>query len=209
MICNCLKYDFKNQNYEYWESRKTTIDEVEIIKFLKKKFNPIKKNILHIGIGNSEFAKNFNKNNKITGITVSNNELYFAKSLKLQNYESYYCDKYTKDLSKITKSKKFDYIIDANLKSYSCYQKSFDYMIKTLIASLNVNGYIFTSRKGMKWYKKLYPKLTFSFKKFFYYKLKEDEGDRKNILSIKELHKIKKQYNLKISFNNKICYLKK
>jgi len=209
MICNCLKYDFKSQNYEYWESRKTTIDEKEIIKFLKKKFNPVKKNFLHIGIGNSEFAKNFNKDNKITGITVSNNELSFAKSLKLQNYKFYYCDKYTKHLSKITKSKKFDFIIDANLKSYSCCQKSFDYMIKTLIASLNVNGCIFTSRKGMNWYKKLYPKLTFSFKKFFYYKLKEEEGDRRNILSIKELHTIKKKYNIKISFDNKICYLKK
>ena len=55
--CNCSKPLFINRQYSYWESRETTSDEREIIeKILDDKFL-FNKNILHVGIGNSELAK--------------------------------------------------------------------------------------------------------------------------------------------------------
>ena len=40
-------------------------------------------------------------------------------------------------------------------------------------------------------------------------KLKEVDGNKENILTINELKNLSKRYNLKFSFDNKLCYLKK
>ena len=61
----------------------------------------------------------------------------------------------------------------------------------------------------MNWYKKLKPKLTFSLKKFFHYKLKEIEGDKSNILSLDEINKISTDNNLKLTYNERVLYLTK
>ena len=58
-ICNCPKSDFSKHNYTYWEDRDTTSDEIEIIDFLENSYKLESKKILHIGIGNSFFAKKF------------------------------------------------------------------------------------------------------------------------------------------------------
>ena len=57
-ICNCKKINFIKKEYTYWEDREVTTDELDIIKFLKELSNFNSKAILHIGIGNSYFAKN-------------------------------------------------------------------------------------------------------------------------------------------------------
>ena len=59
--------------------RNLTTDENEIISYLKNNFNLVNKNILHIGIGNSLFAKMILKNNFIYGISVSSNEIIKGK----------------------------------------------------------------------------------------------------------------------------------
>ena len=41
------------------------------------------------------------------------------------------------------------------------------------------------------------------------YKLKEIEGNPNNILSLQELTNLSKKHKLKISFNDKVCYLTK
>ena len=205
-FCNCYKFNFKKKNYAYWENRKTTTDEIQILKYLEGIKNLKFKKILHIGIGNSSLAKKFSSS-KVIGISISNNEINYAKSMKINNYKVFFCDKYSSNLNKLCKKHKFDYIIDTNLKSYSCCQIAFNSMIKTLINSLNRRGKIITSRNGMKWYKKLVPKLTFNFKKFFYFKMKEVRGSNDNILSLKELKMICNCNNLKLSIDKKLCYL--
>ena len=201
--CNCSKPSFLSKKYSYWEDRETTTDERQIIdEILKDKFL-INKNILHIGIGNSELAKTLDSSNKIYGISISNNEINYAKSLNLENYIIFFCDKYSIKLRNIFQNIKFSLIIDTNLKSYSCCQNAFDFMMENLFNYLEPGGKIITSINGMKWFKTLKPKLSFNYKKFFYYKMKEVSGNPNNILSENELKKICAKYRIKILFDKK------
>jgi hypothetical protein len=61
----------------------------------------------------------------------------------------------------------------------------------------------------MNWYKKLKPKISFSLKKFFFLKLKEIEGNSKNVLTLEELENLGYRYKLKIKYNEKIFEIKK
>jgi len=208
-ICNCQKENFFDKEYSYWEDRNVTSDELDIINFITS-FKTIKlKSILHIGIGNSYLCRNIDNNYRVTGITISKKEINKANSLKLPNYNTYLCDKYSIEFNSLIKNKKFDLIIDTNLKSYSCCQESFEFMMKNLIESINDNGMLITSINGMTWFKKLKPKLSFSLKKLFHFKLKEINGNQLNILTINELNNLSQNYKLKMSFNDKLCYLKK
>ena len=74
---------------------------------------------------------------------------------------------------------------------------------------LNFNGIIFTSKNGMNWYKKLLPKLSFDFKKFFFFKLKEIDGNKENIFSKKDIDLFIKKHSLTFYTEDKICYFKK
>ena len=51
----------------------------------------------------------------------------------------------------------------------------------------------------MNWCKKLKPKLAFNFKKFFYLKLKEIEGNIANILSLEDVRLLSKKFELEIN----------
>ena len=206
--CNCSKTNYLNHNFTYWENRQITSDEFEIINFLENSLDLSSKSILHIGIGNSFFAKRFFKN-EIFGITISQKEIDLANSLGLSNYKVILCDKYSLNFKEILKNMSFDLIVDTNLKSYSCCQKSFDFFMENLFYKLNKNGTLITSKNGMNWYKSLKPKFSFNFRNFFHFKLKEVEGNKENILSENELKSLASQFNLEFSFDDKLCYLKK
>ena len=208
-ICNCKHIDFRDKNYQYWENNDSTTDENDIISYLEKNFMIEDKNILHIGIGNSNLAKKFINKNKIYGLTIAKSEINKAKLLKFINYYLFFCDKYSHNFNEVLKEFSFDYIIDPNLKSYSCCQKTFNFMFRNMTNLLNKNGVIITSKKGMSWYKKLKPKLTFNFKSFFHYKLKEIIGDTNNLLKIAECHELAKINYLELYFNKDICLFKK
>ena len=207
-VCDCEQENFNN-NYSYWEDKESTEDENEIIKFLKNNFLLKNKKILHIGIGNSNFAKIFSNINEITGITISKNEINYANNLNLKKYNVFLLDKYSINFENYFKNYQFDLIVDPNLKSYACCKKSFDFMFKNFSTLLSNNGTIITSRKGMNWYKKLKPKISFSLKKFFFLKLKEIEGNSKNVLTLGELENLGYKYKLKIKYNEKIFEIKK
>ena len=142
-ICSCKKYDFSKKDYTYWEDRKTTTDEIAVINFIKENFDLKNKCLLHLGIGNSRIASIFKETKKIVGITISNRELQKAQNLNLNNYEIYLCDKYSVNFYELVKNIKFDFIIDTNLKSYSCCQRSFNFFMNNLANILNFNGIIF------------------------------------------------------------------
>jgi predicted TPR repeat methyltransferase len=208
-ICKCYKENFFDKDYSYWEDREVTSDELDIMNFISSFKTQKFKSILHIGIGNSSLCKKINNNCNITGITISKKEINKANTLNLPNYMVYLCDKYSIEFNSLIKKKKFDLIIDTNLKSYSCCQESFEFMMKNIIESINNDGMLITSINGMKWYKKLKPKLSFSFRKLFYFKLKEINGNELNILTTNELRNLSQKFNLKMSFDDKLCYLKK
>ena len=208
-ICDCLKTNYNIKNFAYWENREVTSDEIDIINFIEKNYNLQNKKILHIGIGNSFLAKSLSNFNKIYGISVSFKEIELAKKSSINNYEVNFCDKYSVNFVDIFHNIRFDFIIDPNLKSYSCCNKSFNYMFENLNNSLNYGGTIITSRKGMQWYKKLLPKLSFSLKNLLHYKLKEVNGDPNNIMTIEETNNLCKKYSLELFFDEKICCIKK
>ena len=206
--CNCARTNYSDRSYTYWENREITSDEFEIINFLEKSYDLRAKSILHIGIGNSFFAKKFFKN-QIFGITISQKEIDLAYSLRLSNYKVLLCDKYSFSFKEDFNNMSFDLIVDANLKSYTCCQDSFNFYIENLFYKLNKNGTLITSKNGMNWYKTLKPKLSFNFRNFFHFKLKEVEGNKENVLSENELKSLARQFNLEFSFDDKLCYLKK
>ena len=38
-ICSCKKYDFSKKKFTYWEDRKTTSDEIDVLNFIKENFD--------------------------------------------------------------------------------------------------------------------------------------------------------------------------
>ena len=208
-ICNCNRKKLFDKSYTYWEDRAVTTDELGIIDFLDNEKDIKFKSVLRIGIGNSYFAKKFAKRFNITGITISEKEVKKANSMNLINYQAYLLDKYSSQFKNFLDKNTFDLIIDTNLKSYTCCQETFEFMISNIFKSINPNGMLITSINGMKWFKDLKPKLSFSFKKFFFFKLKEINGNKDNILLPDELNKLSEKDNIKMTFNDKLCFLKK
>ena len=208
-ICNCSHYDFSNKEYKYWENRNVTSDEIIIVKYIKSLNLRSNLNILHVGVGNSYIYEQLNKSHIISGITISNQEIKKSKKYRDKKYEVLYCDKLSNNLNNLFQNKKFDIIIDNNLKSYSCCNKAFNYMFQNFVNLLNIGGSIITTRLGMNWVKKIKPKLSFNFKDLLHYKLKEFEGDKNNIFTVHEAEMLSKKFSLKINKNeNIISFLK-
>lgn len=109
------------------------------------------KSILHIGIGNSSIAKMFTHAKNIDGITISENEEFYAKSLGLNNYHIIRENKYCSNLKTMLGNNKYDLIIDNNLASFVCCEKHFLQFMSTLSSSLKSNGMIITHWYGMQW----------------------------------------------------------
>ena len=74
------------------------------------------------------------------------------------------------------------------------------YQYYDLLAPL---GQLITHTNGLKWTRIVKPKLAFSIKNFFYKKLKEYDGPRSNILTLKDCKKIAKNFNLNLDLSNK------
>ncbi len=208
-ICNCYHHDFTNKNFKYWENRNVTTDEKLILEFIKKKKFNKKKNILHIGVGNSYLYEKLSSLHIINGITISLEEIRKSKEYNDRKYKVFYCDKMSNEINKIFLNYKFDLIVDTNLKSYSCCQKSFNFMFKNFTNLLTINGSIITTTNGMNWVKKVVPKLSFNFKNLFYYKLKEIDGNPSNKFTIKEAKNLSIKYNLNLITKNNVVVFKK
>jgi len=191
-----------NSNYLYWENKSVTSDEIDILAFLKSK-NDIKKlNILHVGIGNSFLASKLKDFNEIIGITISQNEIKYASTKDITNYKYFFLNKYEANSLDIFKNKKFDIIIDTNIKSFSCCDNAFNNLFKQYVNSLSHRGYIISHINGLKWSRVVKPKLSFSFKNFFYKRLKEYDGPLNNKLSIPDCKILANENNLKLDLDN-------
>ncbi len=201
-INGCKIFDDES-NYLYWENRTVTKDEIDILDFL----NSIKSNkklvMLHIGIGNSFLASNLNNFNEVLGITISQNELMHAASKNISNYKCFFLNKYKANSLDLFKNKKFDTIIDSNMKSFSCCNEAFLNLFDQYVKSLSVNGFIICHKNGLKWSRAVKPKLAFSFENFFHKKLKEYDGPINNILNISDCELLADQNNLKLDLSYK------
>ncbi len=151
-------------SYLYWENRKVTTDEVEIVNFLNNQYKNNKISILHIGIGNSYVASNLNIFNNIDGISISSNEINLANKLNIKKYKNFFFNKLENDVFSNSFFSKYDVIIDVNLKSFSCCDHSFNKLFSDYNKMLNTNGIIITGKKGMNWSRIVKPIFSFSFK---------------------------------------------
>ena len=142
--CQIFNDDSK---YLYWENKKPTTDEIEIVNFLNKNTTNKTYNVLHVGIGNSYVASTLNDNFDIDGISISSNEIEYANSLKLKNYNVSFLNKYSYDAFNILNSNKYDLIIDVNLKSFACCNQAFENLIHSYVSLLKNPGKIFTGKK--------------------------------------------------------------
>jgi len=198
-------------SYLYWENRKVTTDEVEIVDFLNNQYKNNKISILHIGIGNSYVASNLNIFNNIDGISISSNEINLANKLNIKKYKNFFFNKLENDVFSNSFFSKYDVIIDVNLKSFSCCDHSFNKLFSDYNKMLNINGIIITGKKGMNWSRIVKPTFSFSFTKFFYKRLKEFDGPSSNILTISECLNLSKKNNLTLNHNigNLVFFTKK
>ena len=78
-------------------------------------------------------------------------------------------------------------------------------MMENLFKSLKSGGFLITSKIGMNWSTTLKPKLTFTLKNFFHFKLKEIKSENKNELSLIEIEKICKKNNIRLLIYDNLC----
>ena len=194
--CNLFNDSSK---YLYWENRNVTKDEIEIVDFLNASFKNKKISVLHIGIGNSYVASMLKCFNRIDGISISTNEINVANGLNINNYKSYFFNKFEYNVFSNSIFSKYDVIIDVNIKSFSCCEPSFKKLFTDYNYLLNQNGIIITGKRGMNWSRMVKPVIRFSFKKFFYKRLKEFDGPNSNLLPIAECINLAKEHNLKLN----------
>ena len=199
-----------NSNYNYWESRQETSDEIKIVQYINQKIDSRKIKILHIGIGNSYVALNVEKYDCIDAISISGNEILNAQKLNINKYKTFFLNKLANnafDENEIASN--YDIIIDANLKSFSCCDHAFEKLFKIYVSKLVKNGEIITGRKGMNWSRNVKPTYAFSLSKLLYKRLKEIDGPSSNILSINDCEKLANKFNLKLFYDHYVCSFKK
>ena len=187
------------KSYSYWENKKETLDEIEILNFINSNNSSNSSKILHIGIGNSYISSNLNKYSLINGISISSNEILFAKNLNIKNYNVFFKNKYEFNTFYNFSKYKYDIIIDANIKSFACCEKSFLHLMQQYFDILNFNGFIITNIRGMNWSRKIQPIIHFDFKNFFHRKLKEYDGPSSNLLTVGEFDSLSRKFGFTLT----------
>ena len=198
------------KSYSYWENKKETLDEIEILEFLNSNNSSNSSKILHIGIGNSYISSNLNKYSLIDGISISSKEILLAKNWNIKNYDASFKNKYEFNTFYNFSNYKYDIIIDANIKSFACCEKAFQHLMQQYFEILNFDGFIITNTKGMNWSRNVQPIIHFNFKNLFHRRLKEYDGPSSNLLTVSEFHVLSKKFGFTLkNFEKNIILLSK
>ena len=187
------------KSYSYWENKKETLDEIEILNFINSNNSSNSSKILHIGIGNSYISSNLNKYSLINGISISSNEILFAKNLNIKNYNVFFKNKYEFNTFYNFSKYKYDIIIDANIKSFACCEKAFQHLMHQYFDILNFDGFVITNTRGMNWSRKIQPIIHFDFKNFFHRRLKEYDGPSSNLLTVSEFDSLSRKFGFTLT----------
>ena len=198
------------KSYSYWENKKETLDEIEILNFLNSNNSSNLSKILHIGIGNSYISRNLNKYSSINGISISSNEIFLANNLNIKKYNVFFKNKYEFNTFYNFSKYKYDIIIDPNIKSFACCEKAFKHLMQQYFDILNFDGFIITNIRGMNWSRKVQPVIHFDFNNFFHRRLKEFDGPISNLLSVTEFDFLSKKFGFTLkNFDKNIILLSK
>jgi len=136
--------------WQDFSERDATVDQMRIEEVLLSK-NLGGKELLHIGVGNSQFAKNLHSKVKvIDGITIQLGELNKGNECKIENYRVQLLNKFSdKFVTQLNNS--YDFIIDNNPTSFSCCRKHFFQMLENYYRCLKPGGIILTDKLGLNW----------------------------------------------------------
>lgn len=152
-VCGHLEHPGLGIDMPIWvdhTQEATTVDQARIEDALEG-MALAGRRILHVGVGNSQFAKRFGPRVRlIDGLTVSEAEKALADSLHLANYSVFLLNKYGREfLQRI--GHRYDYVIDNNLASFACCKYHFHHMLDNYLWSLEPGGSILTEQAGMDW----------------------------------------------------------
>jgi len=105
--------------------------------------------ILHVGVGNSGFAKRFAPQvTLIDGLTVSEPEKALGDSLSISNYTVHLLSKYSREFLQVI-GNRYDYVVDNNLASFACCKYHFYRMLDNYLWCMQPGARILTDQRGM------------------------------------------------------------
>ena len=126
----------------------TTIDQARIEDALEG-MQLEGRRILHVGVGNSGFARRFGTRVAlIDGLTVSETEKNMADSLQIPNYTVHLLSKYGREFLHVIDNR-YDYVVDNNLASFACCKYHFYRMLDNYLWCMQPGGRILTDQQGM------------------------------------------------------------
>ena len=132
-----------------WSDKATTPDQVRMENYIDR-FDLRQSRVLHIGIGNSGFARRFhNRVRAITGTTIDQPEIEVARALSLPNYDVVMHNKYSGRDEAF--EGEFDFILDNNPTSPCCCLRHLSDLFDFYVAKLAPDGQIVTDRIGLGW----------------------------------------------------------
>ena len=141
---------YEEEGWRDWSERETTPDQKRIESFLSSKPHG-GKFLLHVGVGNSEFAKSVHSDFVgIDGITIERNEYEKGHKSGIDNYQVFLINKFSSKLSDNLGSN-YDLIIDNNPASFACCRKHFFIMMMSYWKLLRPGGVLLTDREGLEW----------------------------------------------------------
>ena len=132
-----------------WSDKATTPDQARMERYIDR-YDLRQARILHVGIGNSGFAKRFHARVRdIVGTTIDDSEIKVARSLSLPNYRFVVHNKYTGQADVVKGT--FDFILDNNPTSPCCCIRHLSDLFEFYGQKLAPNGQIVTDRLGLRW----------------------------------------------------------
>jgi len=132
-----------------WSAKVTTPDQARMERHIDR-YDLRVSRVLHIGIGNSGFARRFHgRVRDIVGTTIDEPEIRVARALALPNYDVVMHNKYSGQDEAIEGT--FDFILDNNPTSPCCCVRHLSDMVELYAARLAPNGQIVTDRLGLGW----------------------------------------------------------
>ena len=132
-----------------WSDKATTPDQARMERYIDR-YDLRQARVLHVGIGNSGFAKRFHPRVKeIVGTTIDEPEMQVAAVLGLPNYRFVIHNKYSGGNEGV--EGKFDFILDNNPTSPCCCLRHLAELFEFYSDKLAPGGQIVTDQEGLGW----------------------------------------------------------
>ncbi len=132
-----------------WSDKATTPDQARMERYIDR-YDLRRARVLHIGIGNSGFARRFHARVKeIVGTTIDEPELEVARALSLPNYSFVTHNKYSGQSGAVNGT--FNFILDNNPTSPCCCVRHLSDMLDLYAKKLAPGGQFVTDQLGLGW----------------------------------------------------------